>query len=190
MTTGPWLCRITATNLLLVPVDQASTGAFQLKWELQKHGWARCHLAEGSRRTSLTVSYCTDALADLVSAAGQLYGQQRTARFFFDAEPQELRWVVRAGGDAGEDEVDVTVYQFPDVGVSPALPDAEGTVLWRSAHPRGVFAHAVLDAAQDVLAEHGEAGYRARWVLHPFPAAPLQDLRRLHLRDDACPLPH
>ncbi|MFE5207500.1 hypothetical protein [Streptomyces sp. NPDC056600] len=176
-----------------MPVDQASTGAFQLKWELRKHGWARCHLAEGSRRTSLTVSYGTDALADLVSAAGLLYGgygERRTARFFFDAEPQELRWVVRAGEAAGEDEVDVTVYRFPDVGVVPALPDAEGTVLWRSAHPRGVFAHAVLDAAQGVLAEHGEAGYRARWVLHPFPAGPLQDLRRLHLRDDGCPQPH
>jgi hypothetical protein len=133
------------------------------------------------------VSYGTDALADLVSAAGLLYEERRSARFFFDAEPQELRWVVRAGE---EGVVDVTVYQFPDVGVSPALPDAEGTVLWRSAHPRGVFSHAVLDAAQSVLAEHGEAGYRARWVLHPFPVGPLQVLRRLHLRDDACELPH
>ncbi|WP_284117341.1 hypothetical protein [Streptomyces fragilis] len=136
------------------------------------------------------MSYCTDALADLVSAAGLLYGERRTARFFFDAEPQELRWVVRAGEEGAADEVDVTVYQFPDVGVSPALPDAEGTVLWRSAHPRGGFAHAVLAAARRLLAEHGETGYRARWVLHPFPAGPLQDLRRLHLRYDACRLPH
>ncbi|WP_308310685.1 hypothetical protein [Streptomyces sp. GbtcB6] len=135
---------------------------------------------------SLTVSYCTDALADLVACTGSLYGQRHTARFFFDAEPRELRWVLRAT----DRSVEVTIYEFADVAVSPGLPDSDGTVRWRSVHPRPVFAHAVLDAAQQVLAEHGEAGYRSKWVLHPFPAGPVQDLRRLHLRDDACELPH
>ncbi|MGW1879995.1 hypothetical protein [Streptomyces sp. NPDC001975] len=135
---------------------------------------------------SLTVSYCTDGLADLVAGAGGVYGRQRTARFFFDAEPQELRWVVRAT----DESVEVTIYEFADVAVSPGLPDSDGTVVWRSVHPRPVFAHAVLDAAQHVLAEHGEAGYRAKWMLHPFPIGLVQDLRRLHLRDDACALPH
>lgn len=60
----------------------------------------------------------------------------------------------------------------------------------QSAHPRRMFSHAVLDAAQKVLMEHGEAGYRAKWVFHPFPVGLLQDLRRLHLRNDACVLSH
>ncbi|MER6633404.1 hypothetical protein ABT301_35200 [Streptomyces sp. NPDC000987] len=132
------------------------------------------------------VSYCTDALADLLAAVGGLYERQRTTRFFFDTEPQELRWVLRAT----EEAIGVTIYKFPDVAFSPDLPDTDGTVIWQSTHPRRVFSHAVLDAAQNVLKEHGEAGYRAKWVLHPFPVGPVQDLRRLHLRNDACGLSH
>jgi hypothetical protein len=169
-----------------VPVEQASGGALQLKWELVGQGWAKCSLAAGSRKTSLAAGHCTDALGDLVAATGGLYGQRRTTRFFFDAEPRELRWVLRAGDEA----VGVTVYEFPDVAVSPDLPDTDGTVVWRSTHPRRLFAHAVLNAAQNVLTEHGEAGYRATWALHPFPVGLVQDLRRLHLRDDVCDLPH
>ncbi|MGV5031451.1 hypothetical protein ACVB8X_02795 [Streptomyces sp. NRAIS4] len=169
-----------------MPLDQALAGAFQLKWELVGRGWAKCHLTDDSQKASLVVSYCTDALADLVSATGELYRQRRTSRFFFDAEPQELRWALRAADEA----VGVTVYTFPDVALSPDLPDTDGTVVWQSAHPRRVFVHAVLDAAQHVLTEHGEAGYRAQWMFHPFPIGLVQDLRRLHLRDDVCDLPH
>ena len=172
--------------MLPVPSDLASTDALQLKWELGDHGWARCHLTDGSQQASLVVSYCTDALADLVAAAGALYGQLGTSRFFFDAEPQEFRWVLRTVDEA----IDLTIYRFPDVAVSPDLPDTDGTEIWRSAHPRRLFSHAVLKAAQDVLTEHGEAGYRARWLLHPFPVALVQDLRRLHLSADGCGLPH
>ncbi|MFF1423205.1 hypothetical protein [Streptomyces sp. NPDC058280] len=134
----------------------------------------------------MIASYCTDALADLVAGTGELYGQRRTARFFFDGEPQELRWVLRPE----DGSVDVTIYEFPDVAVSPSLPDSDGKLIWRSSQPRAVFAHAVLEAAQHVLAEHGETGYRTKWVSHPFPVALVQDLRRLHERDDMCRLSH
>ncbi len=50
----------------------------------------------------MIASYCTDALA----------------------EPQELRWVLRKTDDA----INVTIYKFPDVAVSPDLPDSDGTV--------------------------------------------------------------
>ena len=167
-------------------MDQGSAGALQLKWELSGHGWANCHLSDDSQTASVIASYCTDALADLVAGAGELYGQQRSARFFFDAEPQELRWVLRPTDDA----VNVTIHQFPDVSVSPDLPDSYGTVMWQATYPRSAFAHAVLEAAHTVLKEHGEAGYLAKWAMHPYPVALVQDLRRLHIRDDACDLPH
>ncbi|MER7935333.1 MULTISPECIES: hypothetical protein [unclassified Streptomyces] len=166
--------------------EQAPESGFQVKWELTGHGWARCRLAEGAKEVSLVAGYCTDALADLVAGAGGVYGEPRTVRFFFDAEPRELRWTLRATGE----RVEVTVRGFDDIGVSPDLPDSEGEVIWRSTHPRAVFVHAVLDAARHVLAEHGEAGYRATWAEHPYPVALVQDLRRHHLRDDDCTLPH
>ncbi|MET7497144.1 hypothetical protein ABZV61_19900 [Streptomyces sp900116325] len=125
-------------------------------------------------------------MADLVAGTGDLYGQRRAIRFFFDGEPQELRWVLRPT----DGSVEVTIHEFPDVAVSPDLPDSDGTVVWSSVHPRPLFAHAVLEAAQNVLAEHGEPGYHAKWMLYPFPVGLVQDLRRMHLRDDVCHLPH
>lgn len=167
-------------------MDQGSAGALQLKWELVGHGWARCHLSDDSQTASVTASHCTDALAELVAGAGELYGRQRSARFFFDSEPQELRWVLRTTDDV----VNVTIYKFPDVAVSPDLPDSHGTMIWQATYPRPAFAHGVLEAAHTVLTEHGEAGYLAKWAMHPYPVALVQDLRRLHMRDDVCDLSH
>ncbi|MGV9561143.1 hypothetical protein [Streptomyces sp. NPDC003480] len=89
-----------------------------------------------------------------------------------------------------DDAINVTIYKFPDMAVSPDLQDSDGTVMWQSAHPRPAFAHAVLTAAHTVLKEHDEAGYLAKWAMHPYPVALVRDLHRLHMRDDDCDLPH
>ncbi|MEU3784697.1 hypothetical protein [Streptomyces sp900129855] len=170
-----------------------------IDWELTGHGWARCRLsAADGQDVGLVCGYLTDALADLVAAASGLYGPARRIRFFFDDEPAELRWVLSRGGseevddvdDVEVDDVEVTVYRFPDVAVSLDLPDSAGSVVWRSTQPRPEFAHAVLEAAEAVLARYGEDGYRERWGQHDYPVALVQDLRRLHLRDCACGAAH
>ncbi|GGS34146.1 hypothetical protein GCM10010269_83910 [Streptomyces humidus] len=89
-----------------------------------------------------------------------------------------------------DDAVNLTIYKFPDVALSPNLPDSHGTVLWQATYPRPAFAHAVLEAAHTVLTEHGEAGYLAKWAMHPYLVPRVQGLRRLHMRDDVCDLPH
>ncbi|MFI0927129.1 hypothetical protein ACH4TP_24825 [Streptomyces sp. NPDC021012] len=80
----------------------------------------------------------------------------------------------------------IAIYRFPDVTTSWDAPDATGTLSWSSTQPRSVLGHAVMEAAETVLRLHGEAGYQEKWVLHPFPVAALQDLRRLHRRGDDC----
>ncbi|MEW1889441.1 MULTISPECIES: hypothetical protein [unclassified Streptomyces] len=84
----------------------------------------------------------------------------------------------------------IAIHRFPDMCTSYDRPDSEGKLVWRSNQPRALLSHAVMEAAQEVLRIHGEDGYRAKWVQHPFPVAALQDLRRLHMRHDACGLPH
>ena len=61
--------------------------------------------------------------------------------------------------------------------------------MWSTVQSRAALSHAVLEAAETVLREHGEDGYLAEWLRYPFPISVLQDLRRLH-RQDACGLPH
>ncbi|MFD5499153.1 hypothetical protein ACFWJS_05445 [Streptomyces sp. NPDC127061] len=158
------------------------TGDLQFSWELSGSGWATCRIADTAAEQKDFISYCTDALADLLFGVTGLYGTSTVQRVSFDLEPAELRWrLQRRGAD-----VYIAVYSFPDMSTSWDAPDREGALSWSSTQPRRVFGHVVMEAAQAVLSLHGEAGYRDKWHRYPFPIAALQDLRRLHQRDDEC----
>ncbi|MEU0071565.1 hypothetical protein ABZ027_18750 [Streptomyces sp. NPDC006332] len=150
---------------------------------MSSSGWASCELADGVSAKSFRFGYLTDALADLLFGMTSLYGPWRTERFFFDAEPTEIRWVLRR---TDETTVVLSIYEFQDLAVSPGLPDSAGELAWRSTHARAELAHAVLRAAEGALERHGEDGYLELWLEHAFPMAALQDLRRLHTMHDAC----
>ncbi|MEW1747600.1 hypothetical protein [Streptomyces angustmyceticus] len=154
----------------------------EFDWQLSGSGWATCRIADASAEAKYVVSYCTDPLADLINGLAGMYRPEPVERVSFDLEPVEIRWVLR-GVATG---VEVSIYRFPDISASFAAPDADGTLSWRTSQRRCSLVHAVVEAAQTVLREHGEAGYKARWVRFPFPAAALQRLRQLHLLDDKC----
>ncbi|MFF4275744.1 hypothetical protein [Streptomyces sp. NPDC001536] len=162
------------------------TNDLQFSWELSGSGWATCLIKDDSSERKDIVSYCTDALADLLRGVVGLYGPTPVQRFSFDLEPAEVRWVLRGTGS----DVDLAIYRFPDMSASFDAPDQEGTLVWGSTQSRGLLGHVVMEAAQAVLQVHGEDGYRAKWVQHSFPVAVLQDLRRLHLQHDRCELQH
>jgi hypothetical protein len=162
------------------------TNGLKFSWELSGSGWATCRIKDGSSERKDIVSYCTDALADVLHGVTGLYGPTPVQRFSFDLEPAEVRWVLRGRGP----EVDLSIYRFPDMSASFDAPDREGTLVWGSTQPRDLLGHVVLEAAQSVLEAHGEDGYLAKWVQHAFPIAALQDLHRLHLQHDRCELQH
>nr|WSX72867.1 hypothetical protein OH826_02780 [Streptomyces sp. NBC_00899]WSX81065.1 hypothetical protein OH826_48730 [Streptomyces sp. NBC_00899] len=162
------------------------TDGLTFSWELSGSGWATCIIKDGSSERKDFVSYCTDALADVLHGVAGLYGSTPVHRLSFDLEPVEVRWVLRGRGP----EVDLSIYCFPDISASFDAPDQEGTLVWGSTQPRGLLGHVVMEAAQSVLQIHGEDGYLVKWVQHPFPLAALQDLRRLHLQHDRCELHH
>jgi hypothetical protein len=162
------------------------TDDLQFSWELRGSGWATCRIADSKSERKDAVSYCTDALADLLHGVVGLYGASAVQRVSFDLEPAEVRWVLRSRGL----NVDIAIYRFPDMNTSWDAPDEQGTLAWSSTQPRRALGHVVIDAAQAVLQLHGEDGYREKWVQHPFPVAALQDLHRLHLREDRCDRQH
>ncbi|WP_121828098.1 hypothetical protein [Streptomyces sp. S1] len=157
-------------------------GDLQFSWELSGSGWATYRISDAAGEQKNFVSYCTNALADLLYGVAGLYGESSAQRVSFDLEPAEVRWRLRRQGA----DVDIAIYYFPDMHASWGAPDEDGRLSWSSTQPRRVLGHAVMEAAQTVLSLHGEAGYREKWVQHPFPVAALQDLRRLHQQDDDC----
>lgn len=158
------------------------TDDLRFNWELSGSGWATYRIADGTSERKDIVSYCTDALSDLLHAVAGLYGAASTQRISFDLEPAEVRWRLRRQGA----DVEITIYRFPDMSTSWDAPDGEGTRCWNSTQPRGLLSHVVVEAAETVFRLHGEAGYRKKWIEHSFPVAALDDLRRLHRRDDEC----
>ncbi|MFF4341768.1 hypothetical protein ACFY00_17760 [Kitasatospora sp. NPDC001540] len=155
-------------------------------WELSGTGWATCSIWDGSTKHRGSVSYCTNALADLLEGVAGLYGLHGTQRFSFDLEPAEERWILRRRSS----DVHIAIRRFPDISASFDAPDGKGALVWTSTRPRTLLAHAVLMAVEKVLRIHGEDGYLRKWRLHAFPATELETLRRLHLAADDCALQH
>ncbi|MFJ3694910.1 hypothetical protein ACIPW9_12445 [Streptomyces sp. NPDC090052] len=158
-------------------------GDLQFTWELSGSGWATYQIADSTSARKDTVSYCTNALSDLLYAVAGLYETDAAQRVSFDLEPVEVRWRLRRH----EASVEITISQFPDVSESWNAPDDQGIPCWSSTQPRSSLGHVVTEAAETVLRLHGEAGYRKRWVQHDFPSAALDNLRQSHQRDDECP---
>ncbi|AYG81451.1 hypothetical protein DWB77_03598 [Streptomyces hundungensis] len=163
-------------------VGDRVAGGFEFQWALTGSGWATYRITDGVSEHSDVPSYCTDALADLLAGVAGLYGSEAPQRVSFDMEPAEVRWVLRAAGKT----VTIDIHRFPDLHHSSRLPDGDGECVWSSVQPRRVVAHAVLEAAQGLLDRHGAKGYLKKWAEHPFPAAELGELRRLHRERDDC----
>lgn len=188
---GAWRTRpspVCSTAVALFANGQGDlvTRSLHFSWELSGSGWATCRIWDGSTKHRESVSYCTNALADLLKGVTGLYGPHGIQRFSFDLEPAEARWILRRRSS----DVHITIRRFPDMSTSFDAPDGKGTLVWTSTRPRTSLAHAVLMAAEKVWRTHGETGYLQKWGLHAFPTAELETLRHLHLAADDCALQH
>jgi hypothetical protein len=141
----------------------------RLDYRLVGVGWAEAEVSHGVAAATVTASYLADALGDLLRAVGALGDGAATVRCAWAEEPGETRWLL-AREDA---DVDVRIVAYDAAG----RRDEEGAEVFRARVPYADLRTAVVDAAERVLAEHGEDGYLAKWVEAPFPCAALDRLR-------------
>jgi hypothetical protein len=140
-----------------------------IDYRLLNAGWAECTVRVGSVSQELSASYLSDALGNLVLAAVAVLAGLHCVATSFDEEPGEYRWVAeRASGT----DISPKVLAFDELWGNK--PNHEGKVLVETTcHPL-VFGEAVHKAASAVLAQHGEAGYKERWMEHDFPLPQLE----------------
>ena len=130
---------------------------------LEGAGWATLTLAVGPTAYSLDgVSYCTNALCDLVTTARSVLNGHE-ASCFFDGEPTE--WVLSARPDGAPGWIELCLTE-----------DAEEKLAARC--EARAFAAAVAREAARLLQDHGTAGYEELWTMHPFPERELQLLQQ------------
>ena len=126
-------------------------------------GWAEAWISDGKNEATLTASYLSDALGNLVEAIGTLLEGASEARCSWDEEPGEYRWVFHR--EAGQ--VHLRVLAFQDLWGH--APDENGAVVFETRKDMKVLASAIVHGAEAVLVEHGSEGYKTKWVDHPFP---------------------
>lgn len=154
---------------------------FYFGYDLTGTGWSVGELSYGDARTSLSASYLSDALGNLLTAVWMVGEGEEPARCSWDEEPGEYRWIFSSVGD----NVRLLVLWFDDLWGD--APDDTGEPVFDVEVSRQELVRAVSEAAQAVLDEYGEEGYKKKWVQHDFP---LDTLRLLQgSLGDAAPTP-
>lgn len=139
-----------------------------IDFNLEGTGWADCIVQFNETKCEIYASYLSDALGSLVVCGVAVLAGVHSISVGFDEEPGEYRWGVTSGDG---NQVRVVILSFPQLWGN--RPDSEGEPLIAFELTRLEFGIAVRDAASKVLAQHGEAGYKSRWVQHDFPTSSL-----------------
>lgn len=133
----------------------------KLRYDLTGTGWADCTIAIGEATATVTASYLSDALDDLVGAVVALLCGDEQSTASFAEEPGEYRWEFARKGPDGV----IIRIRFLGAG-SDNQPIFDAETRLRT------LAGALLSELQRLLREYGADGYRQRWVLHDFPERP------------------
>jgi hypothetical protein len=143
----------------------------EFTYRLTGLGWSEARIADDETTATITASYLSDALGDLLAAVGLLLEGAAGARCSWDEEPGEYRWIfVR-----DEESVHLRVLGFAELWGGES--DDRGATVFETRQPLTTLAAAIADGAAAVLAEHGLAGYVARWAEAPFPSSRLTMIR-------------
>lgn len=143
----------------------------EFSYRLTGTGWSEARIADAEGSAVLSASYLSDALGNLLEALGLLLEGAEEASCSWDEEPGEYRWLFLRNGE----EVSLRILVFDDQ--FPPQPEERGRVVFETRQPLSTLASTVADAAASVLAEHGEDGYKEKWVDDPFPTGHLSMIR-------------
>ena len=157
---------------------------FDFNLALDAPGWADPVIEHDERRLSMTASYLTDALGDLLDALIQLVNGWSSAGFEWTEEPAGWRWTLHR---PDQECVDVTIRYRLDA-MSPLEPPDEYEARFHVQLELGELVDAVSEGARRCLAEHGPEGYALQWQQHPFPTLQLEALERWAIARQVAPL--
>ena len=147
---------------------------FTVAYRITGLGWSECVVSDERNTCTVTASYLSDALGHLLLAATAVASLFTRVTFSFEEEPGEYRWVITS---PRMNEIEVEVLDFNESW--SGKPDDAGKSIFKTKCLPDTFARAIFGAAQQVLEEHGEAGYAEKWGAHPFPTLQLRELERI-----------
>ena len=138
--------------------------AVSFEYKLTGRGWSECTVEIDNKSASLTASFLSDALTNLLDAVISIVQGNDEATVLFMEEPGEYRWLFKR---MSEEKLSVQILWFDEA--SSNRSDLEGKVILETECRLRTFAGAILSASQQVLVMYGLEGYREKWVHHDFP---------------------
>jgi hypothetical protein len=146
---------------------------FSLTYDLEGAGWAMARIQDGEHKVDATVSYLHDTLRDLGEAACAMRDEAESARVVFMDEPGEVQLLLARHDDV----LDYELRWFDDWNSWGMHPDDKFQTIFRGSMTVARFCDEVRKELEALLAEHGEDGYKQKWLEHEFPTDLLRELR-------------
>lgn len=143
----------------------------KIDYKLTGHGWAECTIDINGTFCTTTASYLSDCLKGFIDATCAILKGDHEARFVFDEEPGEYRWILNS---TSRDAVKITILAYDKLWGE--MSDAEGKIIFETAISKHDFATELKASLDRLLAEHGLLGYEEKWDEHQFPVLSYQEL--------------
>lgn len=144
----------------------------KLTYELTGAGWARCQIETENSSVDITASYLSDALGNLANAVVALIKGESVARFSFDEEPGEYRWILERHGDS----VRIRILEFGELWGDDL--DENGKMLFDMTCRFDHFVVATCTMLKEIIQKYGPDGYKEKWVEHDFPISQLDAIKK------------
>jgi hypothetical protein len=148
---------------------------FAISYILKGTGWADAVISDRDGCVNMTVSYLHDSLGELTEATSELLEGGTSASVTFMDEPGEHQLHLSQEGGV----VAYEVRWYSDWASWDLHPQDEFEVRLRGTCPLKHFTTAVLALLRELLAQHGPAGYKSKWVEHEFPHQGFERLAQL-----------
>lgn len=146
----------------------------EFRYDLVGVGWSECTLIINDAHVTVTASYLSDALRELIAAVCRVIAGLPDATASFDEEPGEYRWRLYR---IDEETIRVLILEFDELWSNK--PDSDGRSIFDSQCRLRTFAGAVYDGCKRLLAKYGNDGYREKWHDHDFPETEFRELKCL-----------
>jgi hypothetical protein len=154
---------------------------FRLTYGLEGAGWATVRIEADSGFVDVTVSYLHDSLRELAEAAKALSAGAESGRVVFMDEPGEVQLFLTRTGK----EVCFEARWFDDWSSWGMHFSNEFKVILSGRTTVHRFVGEVSKELQKLLHEHGEDGYKAKWIEAEFPRQLHEEL--LKIRTERAP---
>ena len=134
-------------------------------------GWVDWHVGLGESTATISASYLSDSIGDMVASVASLLRGAADSQVAFAEEPGEYRWSFERRGD----RVRILITASPGLIADPA--QGEAIVLDEQCRLR-TFAGQLVAELERLASEFGPDGYEKRWG-YRVPTERIQDIRQL-----------